>query len=154
VIYIVPGILSKWQNIQNLFLLSSQLSIIILLEAEYSCCLCWLSEKRTPLLFYNVSFFIISVFWTNIIFQYRDSVWTTKYIKNAVIIFINWQYFILGSNTLTVCVSWSRINAPFVLLYVVVSKYLSFRPILYLITETLCLNKKTKNIVVIFVTLQ
>ena len=57
VIYIAPGILSRWQNIQNLFLLSSQLSIIILLEAEYSCCLWWLYEKRTPLLFHNVSFF-------------------------------------------------------------------------------------------------
>ena len=101
-----------------------------------------------------VWFFIISAFWTNIIFQCRDSVWTTKHIKNAVIIFIDWQYYILGSNTLIVCIGWSRINATFVLLSVVVSKYLSFRRMSYLITETLCLNEKTKNIVVIFVCLQ
>ena len=92
-----------------------------------------------------VWFFIISVFWTNIIFQCRDSVWTTKHIKNAVIIFINWQYFILGSNTLIVCVGWSRINATFAILSVVVSKYVCSRQILYLTTETLCPNKKNNE---------
>ena len=106
------------------------------LEDEWNTCYT-LSE-------FIVWFFIISVFWTNIVFQCRDSVWTTKH-KNAVIIFTNWQYFILGSKKLTVCVGWSRINATFVLLSVVVSKYLSFRWILYLTTETLCLNKKNEK---------
>ena len=92
-----------------------------------------------------VWFFIISVLWTNIIFQCRDSVWTTKHIKNAVIIFTNWQYFILGSNTLIVYVGWSRINATFVILSVVVSKYLSFRQILYLTTETLSEQQKNEK---------
>ena len=104
-----------------------------------------LKDEWNTLSEFIVWFFIISVFWTNIIFQYRDSVWTTKHIKNDVIIFTNWHYFILGSNTLSVCVGWSRINATFVQLSVVVSKYLSFRRILYLTTETLCLNKKNEK---------
>ena len=52
----------------------------------------------------------------------------------------------MGLNTLIVCVGWSRINAHFVILSVVVSKYLSFRQILYLTTETLCLKKKRKKL--------
>ena len=82
-------------------------------------------------------FFIISVFWTDIIFHCRDSVFTTKRSKKWCDYVYRLTIFFVGSDTLIAWTVWLRINATYVLLYVVVSNYLSFRWKLYLITETL-----------------
>jgi hypothetical protein len=83
-------------------------------------------------------FFIISVFWTDIIFHCRDSVFTSKRSKKwCDYVYRLTIFFFVGSDTLIAWTAWLWMNATYVLSYVVVSNYLSFWQELYLITETL-----------------